>query len=47
MVEYGDKVVIIAWSDPLFIFSIENKEVSDSYKNYFELLWKNADTKTI
>jgi sugar-specific transcriptional regulator TrmB len=36
------KVVLIMWvEDPLAIV-IEQKEVYESYKNYFEYLWKNA-----
>ncbi|MBI4163770.1 MAG: helix-turn-helix domain-containing protein [Candidatus Aenigmarchaeota archaeon] len=38
---YGDKVVITIW-DPLTIIVIENRELADGYKKYFELLWKQA-----
>ena len=39
---YEDKVAIILWaSNPLAIV-IKNKEISEGYKNYFELLWKIA-----
>ena len=39
---YGDKVAIINWTeDPLAIL-INNKEIADSYRKYFEILWKNA-----
>jgi sugar-specific transcriptional regulator TrmB len=40
---YGDKVAIILWSkdNPLAIV-IKNKEISDGYKKYFELMWKVA-----
>tara|TARA_Y100000310_G_C20418325_1_gene685433 strand:- start:114 stop:830 length:717 start_codon:yes stop_codon:yes gene_type:complete len=40
---YGDKVAIILWSkeNPLAIV-IKNSEISQGYKNYFELLWKTA-----
>ncbi|HLD57897.1 MAG TPA: helix-turn-helix domain-containing protein [archaeon] len=38
---YGDKVVITIW-DPLTIIVIKNRELADSYKKYFELLWKQA-----
>jgi HTH-type transcriptional regulator, sugar sensing transcriptional regulator len=39
---YGDKTAIILWaSEPLAIV-IKNKEITDGYKNYFELLWKIA-----
>ncbi len=40
---YADKVAIILWSreQPLAIL-IKNKEISDGYRKYFELLWKIA-----
>jgi len=40
---YGNKVVILHWSEenPLAIL-IKNKGIAESYKNYFELLWKIA-----
>ena len=37
---YGSKIAIMIWSEPFLVVLIENKEVADSYKNYFELLWK-------
>ncbi len=38
---YGDKVAIILWSkeNPLAIV-IKNKEISQGYEKYFELMWK-------
>jgi sugar-specific transcriptional regulator TrmB len=40
---YGNKVAIILWSreNPLAIV-IKNKEISDGYRKYFELMWKIA-----
>jgi len=39
---YGDKTAIILWaSEPLAIV-IKNKEITEGYKNYFELMWKIA-----
>lgn len=40
---YGDKVAIILWSkeNPLAIV-IKNKEISEGYKKYFELVWNSA-----
>jgi sugar-specific transcriptional regulator TrmB len=40
---YGDKVAIILWSkeNPLAIV-IKQKEISEGYKKYFELMWKIA-----
>lgn len=39
----GDKVGIILWSEEPLGILIENKEIADSFKNYFELLWKIAN----
>ncbi len=37
---YGDKTSIILWAtDPIAIV-IKNKEITNGYKNYFELMWK-------
>jgi HTH-type transcriptional regulator, sugar sensing transcriptional regulator len=39
---YGDKTAIILWAtDPIAIL-IKNKEITEGYKNYFELMWKIA-----
>lgn len=40
---YGDKVAIILWSkeNPLAIV-IKNKEISQGYEKYFEVMWKSA-----
>jgi len=38
---YGDKVAIIIWSEPPEAVIIQNKSVSEIFRNYFELLWKN------
>jgi sugar-specific transcriptional regulator TrmB len=40
---YGDKTAIILWSKktPLAIV-IKNKEITEGYKSYFELMWKSA-----
>ena len=40
---YGDKVALVLWSkeNPLAIV-IKNKEISEGYRKYFELLWKFA-----
>ncbi|MEK6825670.1 MAG: helix-turn-helix domain-containing protein [Nanoarchaeota archaeon] len=40
---YNNKVVSIIWSEPLAIV-IENKEVAQTYSQYFELLWKQASS---
>lgn len=41
---YGDKVAILIW-EPFIIIMIENKGLADSYRKYFELLWKIAKKK--
>lgn len=40
---YKDKVALILWSKekPLAIV-IKNKEISDSYRKYFEFMWRSA-----
>lgn len=40
----GDTIVFVGWDDPVWIVQIKNKEISSSYKHYFYLLWKNAQT---
>ncbi|MBU2616238.1 MAG: hypothetical protein KKC19_03985 [Nanoarchaeota archaeon] len=37
---FGDKVSINVFEEKLFVIIIENKFVVDSYKKYFEYLWK-------
>lgn len=39
---YGDKTAIILWASQPFAIVIKNKEVSEGYRNYFELMWKIA-----
>lgn len=38
----GNLIAIIIWGDPLTGIIIESEEVADSYKKYFNLLWKMA-----
>lgn len=42
---YGNKTAIVIWSEPHLTIIIENKEVADSYRSYFEMLWKIAKEK--
>ncbi len=37
---YGNNVAIILWTEEPFGILIRNKEISDSYRKYFDLLWK-------
>lgn len=39
-VVYGNKVAIVVWSEPFLTILIGNKEVADSYRGYFEMLWR-------
>jgi len=39
---YADKVAIILWTDVPEAIIIENKAAADSYRDYFEVLWKAA-----
>jgi len=42
---YGDKISIIVWGDEPEAIIIENHDAARSYKNYFEFMWENADSK--
>ena len=40
---YGDKVVNVLWKeDNPICFMIINKDIADSYRKWFKLLWKTA-----
>lgn len=38
----GDLVVFVVWKPPIKIIKIKEKMMSDAYKKYFNILWKNA-----
>jgi HTH-type transcriptional regulator, sugar sensing transcriptional regulator len=40
---YGDKIAILIWTEEPEAIIIENKIAADSYRSYFEFMWKNAD----
>ncbi len=42
---YGNKVAIFLWGTPNHLILIENKEIANSYKKQFDILWKNAKSK--
>lgn len=42
---YADKIVIVSWGTPVTATLIKNREVAETYREYFEHLWKIADTK--
>ncbi len=40
---YGNKVALIMWSkENPFAIVINQKEIADGYRNYFEMMWKSA-----
>jgi len=39
---YSDKVTIIIWSPEPMAFLIRSKNVADSYRDFFDILWKSA-----
>ncbi|MBI5061298.1 MAG: hypothetical protein HZB67_03210 [Candidatus Aenigmarchaeota archaeon] len=39
---YGNKVANVLWTEDIFVFLIENKEIAENYKKYFEYLWNNV-----
>lgn len=39
---YGDKTAIILWAKEPMAIVIKNKEISEGYRNYFELMWQIA-----
>ena len=40
---YENKVLIVMWTDSPMAILIKGKEVAESYRHYFEMLWKNAE----
>ena len=39
---YGNKIAIVIWSEPPEAVVIENKDAAESYRSYFEVLWRSA-----
>lgn len=39
---YGKKVAIFVWDEPYHAILIKSKQVADSYRSFFEALWKRA-----
>ncbi len=37
---FGDKTAIILWGEKPVAFVIENKEIADSFRKYFNLMWE-------
>jgi predicted transcriptional regulator len=40
----GDEVALVLWNENPIIIKIKNRQVADSYKAYFEVLWNSAKT---
>jgi len=38
----GDEVALILWNEKPVIIRIKNRQIADSYKSYFEVLWNGA-----
>jgi hypothetical protein len=39
---YADKVAIIIWGTPTYGIIIKSKQVADSNRKYFQMMWKLA-----
>lgn len=39
---YGNKTAIILWAEQPIVIAIREKEIADSYRNHFELMWRLA-----
>ncbi|MEK6886519.1 MAG: helix-turn-helix domain-containing protein [Nanoarchaeota archaeon] len=44
---YNNKLAIIIWGEKPEAMLIENADVSKTFKNYFEFMWKHAKVKNI
>jgi sugar-specific transcriptional regulator TrmB len=40
VVIYSDKIVNLVWTKPYYAVVTKNREIADSYKSYFNVLWK-------
>jgi len=41
---YGDKLAVIVWSEDPMAFVVRSKTAADSYRKYFDVMWKAAKT---
>jgi len=39
---YGNKTAIILWAEKPIVIAIREKEIADSYRNHFKLMWRLA-----
>jgi len=37
---YGNKIAMILWSEPILTVLTKDREVAESHRNYFELMWQ-------
>ncbi|VVB77879.1 HTH-type sugar sensing transcriptional regulator TrmBL1 [uncultured archaeon] len=42
----GDSVLIVVFNSPVYGIFIKNKDISNTYNKYFELLWREAKVTT-
>ncbi|MFH1784895.1 MAG: helix-turn-helix domain-containing protein [Candidatus Micrarchaeota archaeon] len=42
---YGDKVVFLIWGSPMYVVMITSKEIADTSRKQFNVLWKIAKKK--
>lgn len=42
---YGDKIAIVHYADEPYVIIIKSKEINESYKQYFEMLWNMAKSR--
>lgn len=42
---WQNKVAIILWKNPPLAIVIKNSEIADSYKKYFEVMWRTSSRK--
>lgn len=40
---YGDKTAIIVWSDQPIVTLIRSKDVANSYRQFFDILWNSSE----
>jgi HTH-type transcriptional regulator, sugar sensing transcriptional regulator len=42
---FKDYVMLLLWEEKPFVFMIKNQKIAESFKQYFELLWKISEKK--
>ncbi|MEK6901249.1 MAG: hypothetical protein AABX37_02825, partial [Nanoarchaeota archaeon] len=40
---FGDKVAIVVWSEQPLVTLIRSKEVAESYKQFFTIMWQDSN----